>query len=96
MNRLTIASDGSAAIDSEIGTGIVRCSDVPDGIPVHIHIIAVGKSHAGNTAFIDVIADDLHILAAFTDDTNGATTEQSAVVTQNVLAVSAFENTVDT
>ena len=93
MNRFTVAGDGATAVDAEIPTGIFRGANVTNGIAIHIDIVTVGEFHTGNTAFVDIVVYDLHILAAFTHNADGATAEEAAVLYQNILAVAESQDT---
>ena len=82
MDRFTVAGDCAAAVHPE-GTA----AQIPEGVSVCVDIIAGSELYTANGTFIDVVVDDLNILASFSTDTPGAAAEQAAILHQNILAV---------
>ena len=82
MDRFTVTGDCAAAVHPE-GTA----AQIPEGVSICIDITAGSKLYTANGTFINVVVDDLNILASFSADTPGAAAEQAAIFHQNILAV---------
>ena len=88
MDPFAVAGNSAAAIYPEFGA-----TQIPEGIAVYIYIIAVGQFHTSHTAIINIVVDDLDVLAAVCFHAQGAAAEKAAIFHQNILAVHKEQHT---
>ena len=70
MDPFAVAGNSAAAIYPEFGA-----TQIPEGVAVYIYIIAVGQFHTSHTAIINIVVDDLDILATVCFHAQGAASE---------------------
>ena len=82
MDPFAVAGNDTAVVYPKNGT-----TQLPEGIAVHICIVTIDQFHTTNTAIVDIIVDNLNILAAFCFHTQCAAAKEAAIFHQNILAV---------